>query len=92
LQAFWAVALAALTWWLWRRAAARVTVLGGWDSGWILLIAAIRTPGKTAYLVAAVIHGRGARRGRARDAAGVAVAAARYAWFLALRRYGSAGG
>jgi len=28
-QAFWAVALAAVTWWLWRRAAARVTVLGG---------------------------------------------------------------
>jgi ABC-2 type transport system permease protein len=29
LQAAWAAGLAALTWWLWRRAAARVTVLGG---------------------------------------------------------------
>jgi ABC-type uncharacterized transport system permease subunit len=29
LQAFWAVALAALTWWLWRRAAARVTAASG---------------------------------------------------------------
>jgi len=28
-QAFWAAALAAVSWWLWRRAAARVTVLGG---------------------------------------------------------------
>jgi ABC-2 type transport system permease protein len=28
-QASWCAALAALTWWLWRRAAARVTVLGG---------------------------------------------------------------
>jgi ABC-2 type transport system permease protein len=29
LQLDWAIALAALTWWLWRRAAARVTVAGG---------------------------------------------------------------
>jgi ABC-2 type transport system permease protein len=29
LQAFWVIALAVLTWWLWRRAAARVTILGG---------------------------------------------------------------
>jgi len=29
LQAAWAVALAAVTWWLWRRAAVRLTVLGG---------------------------------------------------------------
>jgi ABC-2 type transport system permease protein len=29
LQVAWAAALATLTWWLWRRAAARVTVLGG---------------------------------------------------------------
>jgi ABC-2 type transport system permease protein len=28
-QAVWCLALAVLTWWLWRRAAARVTVLGG---------------------------------------------------------------
>jgi ABC-type uncharacterized transport system permease subunit len=29
LQLAWAIALAVLTWWLWRRAATRVTVLGG---------------------------------------------------------------
>jgi ABC-2 type transport system permease protein len=29
LQLAWAIALAVVTWWLWRRAAARVTVLGG---------------------------------------------------------------